>query len=104
MSDPTDVLDPDPKTRELLSGAATARARVESDIRELARELTPAELKDRALDVAERSLESIAARALRRLAEAPSWLAASARRNPVAAGVVGVGLVLAVWRVASRRG
>ena len=103
MSEPPRFPDPDTKTRELVAGAAVARARVESDIRELARELTPAELKDRALDAAERSIESIAARALRRLAQAPRYIADVAREKPVVAGAVGLGVAVIIWRVARRR-
>ena len=103
MSEPPRFPDSDAKTRQLVSGTAAARARVESDIRELARELTPSELKDRALDAAERSIESIAARALRRLAGAPQWLANHARQKPMIAGAVGLGAAVIIWRVARRR-
>lgn len=103
MNEPPRSPDSDTKTQQLVAGAAVARARVESDIRELARELTPAELKDRALDAAERSIESIAARALRRLAGAPRWVASIAREKPIAASAVGLGVALVVWRVARRR-
>ncbi len=102
MSDPTSAPPPDSKTRALVASAAMARARVAADVRELARELTPAELKERALDAAERSVESIAARALHRLAGVPRWLVSSARENPVAAGAAALGALLLVWKMARR--
>jgi hypothetical protein len=94
--------DPDATTRALVASAGTARARVAADIRELARELTVDELKERALDAAERSVETIAARALRRLAAAPRGLVRAARLHPVATGVVAVGVTAMMWRAARR--
>ena len=102
MSDPPHFPDPETTTRQLVAEAAVARARVASDIRELARELTPEELKDRALDAAERGVESIAGRALRRLATAPRWIASAAREKPVIAGAVAVGAIVLVWQMARR--
>jgi hypothetical protein len=85
-------------TGQLLSATAQTRARVASDVEALTAELTPAHLKERALDIAERSAESLAARALRRLVNAPRLLAGLARRHPAATTALGVGLGVAVWR------
>jgi hypothetical protein len=102
MSDQDKSPSPDETTRELVAGAARARARVAADVRELARELTPSELKERVLDAAERSVESIAARAVRRLAALPRSLVSSAVRHPVATGVLVVSAGALVWRVARK--
>lgn len=103
MSNPSKDAPPDATTRALVASAATARARVADDVRELARELAPGELKERVLDAAERSVESIAARALQRLSVLPRWLAIAARQHPIVTGVVAVSAGALVWRVAHHR-
>jgi hypothetical protein len=94
---------PDPTTEQLVANAASSRARVASDVQELAKELTLPELKDRALDAAERSVESIAARALRRLLVAPRRLALAVRQRPVVGVALAAGATLLIWRIAARR-
>ena len=74
-----------------------------SDVEELAKELTLPELKDRALDAAERSVESIAARALSRLLQAPRRLALGLRQRPLVGVVIAAGLTVVIWRIAARR-
>ncbi len=96
--------DHDEKTRALVASAGRARARVAADIQELAQELTVDELKDRALNVAERSLEGLAERVLRRVSELPRWLANAARERPLAAtAIVGLGAGVFAWRALRRR-
>ena len=81
-----------------------ARARVAEDVAELKEQLSAENLKDRALDAAERSVESIAARALRRLRQLPRTLAAAGRAHPgKAAGAAAVLLTLGIWRWRARR-
>jgi hypothetical protein len=98
MSDEADRV-----TRDLVERAAKTRARVAADVARLATELEPTELQDRALDAAERQVERIGFRLLRRLAGAPRWLAATARQHPAAGVAVTVGVGLLVWRIAARR-
>jgi hypothetical protein len=81
-----------------------ARARVAEDVAELKQQLSPENLKDRALDAAERSVESIAARALKRLREVPRALLAAGRAHPGKAAVAATLLVaFGVWRVRAVR-
>jgi hypothetical protein len=94
---------PDATTEQLVANAARSRARVASDVEELARELTLPELKDRALDAAERSVESIAARALRRLLLAPQRLVVGVRQHPIVGVAIAAGAALVIWRIAARR-
>ncbi|HEY6080709.1 MAG TPA: hypothetical protein VIW29_17965 [Polyangiaceae bacterium] len=94
---------PDSKD-ELAAEAAQTRELVAEDIEALKGELTVERLKDRALDAAERSMESVALRALRRLALAPRALVSWGRRHPAAvAGTAGASLALLLWRARSRR-
>ncbi len=90
-------------TQELVANAAEARDRVASDVERLAEELTPAHLKTRALDAVERSLESLAARVLQRLAQTPRRLASYVREHPVVGVTVAAGAAMVVWRFAIRR-
>jgi hypothetical protein len=93
----------DETTEQLVDNAARSRARVASDVEELAKELTLPELKDRALDAAERSVESIAVRALRRLLQAPRRLALGVRQHPIRGALIAAGAGLVIWRIAARR-
>ena len=93
----------EPTTTDLLMKTAATRARVQADLERLSTELTPAELKERALDAAERSVESLGRRALRRTLLLPSWAARQGRAHPVAAAAVGGAVVgLLAWRIAKR--
>ena len=93
----------DPTTDQLVANAARSRARVASDVAELAKELTLPELKDRALDAAERSVETLAARALRRLLLVPPRLARGVRQHPLVGVALAAGATLVIWRIAARR-
>ena len=92
-----------PTTAELETGILLTRAHVAADVRALKSQLTPEHLKERALDVAERSMESVVLRAKQRLAELPQALLRTSREHPVAAGLIALGVVLAVWRAARTR-
>jgi hypothetical protein len=87
----------------LVASTAWTRARVASDVERLAEQLQPARIKDRALDAAERSLESVGARLLGRLKQAPRLLATYALEHPVQGAAVLIGVTAMVWRVAARR-
>ena len=93
----------DPTTEQLVANAARSRARVASDVEELAKELTLPELKDRALDAAERSVETIAGRALRRLVLVPGRLARVVQQRPLVGVAIAAGVTLVIWRIAARR-
>jgi hypothetical protein len=81
-----------------------ARARVAEDVAELKQQLSAENLKDRALDAAERSVESIAGRVLRRLGQLPKTLAAAGRAHPrKTAGAAALLLTLGIWRWRARR-
>jgi hypothetical protein len=94
---------PDLTTEQLIANAARSRARVASDVEELAKELTLPELKDRALDAAERSVETLAARALRRLLLVPGHLARGVQQHPLVGVAIAAGATLVIWRIAARR-
>jgi len=94
---------PDKTMQQLVANAAHSRARVANDVEELAKELTLPELKDRALDAAERSVESIAVRALRRLLQASGHLALAVRQRPIAGVLIAAGATIVIWRIAARR-
>ncbi len=94
---------PDPATQELVADAAETRERVATDVERLARQLTPKKLEERALDAAEHSLESLAGRALRRLAQSPRRLAAYVREHPALGIAVVAGASVIVWRLAIGR-
>lgn len=99
-----DVLNQPLSKAELAEEAAETRERVAEDIEALKEQLTLERIKDRALDAAERSVESVAVRVLRRVTEVPRALAGWGRRHPAAAvGAAGTGLVLLLWRARSRR-
>lgn len=86
----------EPTTTDLLMKTAATRARVQADVERLSEELTPAQLKERALDAAERSVESLGRRILRRGV-------LYGREHPIAvAAVAGAVVSLLVWRVARR--
>jgi hypothetical protein len=93
----------EPTTNELIAGAAAARTRVAADVERLATQLAPAQLKDRALGVAESSLQRFAARALGRLMQSPRQLASYVRRNPLAGVAICAGAGVVAWRLAVRR-
>jgi hypothetical protein len=95
-------------TTELQAAAAQTRQRVVEDIEALKRQLTTESIKDRALDVVERSVESFGARLGKRAAAVPGSLLAVAREHPAAAvSVAGLLLTSIVWRAhvrSQRRG
>jgi hypothetical protein len=94
---------PDEKTQELRARTAETRDRVATDVERLANQLTPKRLKARALDVGERSLHGLAARALQRLAQSPRRLVAYVRRHPAAGAAIFAGGAVVVWRLAQGR-
>lgn len=94
---------PDDTTPELVANAARTRRRVATDIERLAAELTPAKIKDRALDAAEHSLEKVAGRALQRLSRGPRQLAAYVAEHPLVGVALAAGVGAVVWRVAVGR-
>lgn len=93
----------DKTTQSLVSEVALTRARAAADVHRLARELTPERVKDRALDAAERSLESVALRAARRLAQSPRRLVGYVRQHPFVGTALAVGATAVIWGVARRR-
>jgi ElaB/YqjD/DUF883 family membrane-anchored ribosome-binding protein len=93
----------EPTTPELVASAASTRRRVASDVERLASQLAPAQLKERALDVAEHSLETLATRALQKLRQSPRRIASYARQHPLVGVAVLAGAGLLVWRVAVGR-
>jgi len=93
----------DPSTQDLVERTAETRDRVAGDVERLARELTPAHLKHRALDVAEHSVSSLAARILLRLGRSPRRLAGYVSKHPVAGAALFTGAAVVVWRVAVAR-
>jgi hypothetical protein len=93
----------DPTTLALELGAASARARVAEDVEELAEQLRPEQLKNRALDAAEHSIASLLKRAVARLKAEPRLALAYARRHPVASVVAASVAAALVWRVAHGR-
>lgn len=94
---------PEPTTQELLANVAEARVRVAADVERLATQLAPAQLKERALDVAQDSAQSLAARALRGLVDSPRRLVSYARKHPMTGAAVLAGTALVVWRIAAGR-
>jgi hypothetical protein len=94
---------PEPSTQALLDSTARTRDRVARDVEQLAHELSPTQLKDRALDVTEHSLAKWAARALLRLGESPRRVAAYARKHPAAGVAIAAGAAVVVWRLAIGR-
>lgn len=94
---------PDDTTQELVANAARTRRRVAADVERLAAQLAPAQLKDRAIEAAEHSLEKLAWRALRRLSRAPSKLAAYVAEHPRVGVAIAAGVGVLVWRVAVGR-
>lgn len=94
----------EPSTSELMAETAKARTRLADDVAKLATALEPSHLKQRAVIAAERSVESVARRTLRRVASVANQLAASTRRHPFVIASLGVGVVAFVgWRAVSRR-
>lgn len=93
----------DPSTQDLVERAAETRDRVAGDVERLTRELTPAHLKHRALDVAEHSVTSLAARILQRLSRSPRRLAGYVSKHPVAGAALLAGAGVVVWRLAVSR-
>lgn len=92
-----------PSTLALELSAASARARVAEDVEELAEQLQPEQLKNRALDAIEHSLASLLSGAVSRLKTAPSLAVTYARRHPFAAIAAGAATAALVWRVSHRR-
>jgi hypothetical protein len=96
--------DREPTTEELQIRSAVARARVASDIEQLHLALEPAQLKNRAFEVAERSAAHLGWRLLWRLTKAPTRVARYVKQHPVASASVGAALVaLLGWRVMARK-
>jgi ElaB/YqjD/DUF883 family membrane-anchored ribosome-binding protein len=93
----------DETTQALADRTAVTRSRVASDIERLTEQLTPARVKDRALDAAERSVETLAARALGRLLQSPRRLANYLRQHPATGAAIAAGMGVVIWRLASRR-
>lgn len=94
---------PEPSTRELVEHASQTRRHVAKDVERLANALTPAHLKDRALEHAEHSLERWEARALRTLRQAPQKIASYALTHPVVSAAAIAGTVAIVWRLSVAR-
>lgn len=93
---------PDAKTQLLEAQLGQTRARVASDVQALAQQLQPEQLKERALDVAEHSAESLAWRLLGKLAKAPRSVTKYVGKHP-AIGVAAVtGAALLAWRLVLR--
>lgn len=93
----------EPTTAGLEHEIRQTRAKVAADVTALKSQLDFDSLKDRAITAAERSAESIALQAARRLTAVPGALARTGRKHPLAAGAVGVGLLLVLWRAGARR-
>ena len=94
---------PEPTTEELVESAAQTRKQVAADVARLATQLTPARLKDRALDAAEDSLEGLAVRGQRALARVPRRLAAYLLRHPLVGVAFVAGAAAVTWKVAVGR-
>ncbi len=99
MSDPK----AQPSTGELLADIRETRANVAADVEAIKAQLTAYGLKARALDVAERSVESIAVHVGRQLLQAPMKLVRVGRRHPAASLAIGAGLVLLLWKTTRSR-
>jgi hypothetical protein len=84
------------KLRDLAADAALTRRDVVADVAALKSQLSAGALKDRALDVAERSVESLATRLLRRAGQAPRAALGLAIRHPGRALAIGGGLLACV--------
>jgi len=95
--------DPKPTTEKLLAELATTRVRVAADVERLAAQLAPEQLKDRALDVAQHSMQSLAARALHGVPRSPRELVSYFRKHPVAGAAIFTGAALLVWRIGFAR-
>jgi ElaB/YqjD/DUF883 family membrane-anchored ribosome-binding protein len=93
----------EPATQELVENATETRSRVANDVARLAQQLRPEQLKDRALNAAEHSIESLAARALQRLIFAPRRVLAYVREHPLAGAAIFAGTGVVVWRFVARR-
>lgn len=89
---------PDDTTQELMANAARTRRRVATDVERLVTQLAPAQLKDRALDAAEHSLERVALRGLRGLSRTPSKLVAYVAKHPGVGVAIAAGVGVLVWR------
>ncbi len=92
-----------PSTGELVADIRETRANVAADVEAIKAQLTATGLKARALDAAERSVESLALQVGRKLLQAPMKLARVGRRHPAASLVVGAGLVLLLWKTSRSR-
>jgi hypothetical protein len=101
--DPSEPNPPKPSTTTLAAEVGATRAKVASDVRALKRQLEPEKLKERAIVSAERSAESMALQAGRRLATFPRALGRASRQHPLAAAAIGFGLVMVLWRASTRR-
>jgi hypothetical protein len=101
--DPSGSSPPAPSTGALAAEVGATRAKVASDVRALKSQLQPEKLKERAIVAAERSAESVAAQAGRRLAGIPRALGRASREHPLAAAGIGLGLVVLLWKASTRR-
>jgi hypothetical protein len=102
-NDPSGPNPPKPSTAALAAEVGATRAKVASDVRALKRQLEPERLKERAIVAAERSAESLALQAGRRLAGIPRALGRASREHPLAAAAVGFGLVMLLWKAGALR-
>jgi ElaB/YqjD/DUF883 family membrane-anchored ribosome-binding protein len=93
----------DEKLDDLVAGAELARARVATDVEQLVEQLAVPQLKARALNAAERSVETLRARLLQRLAETPRSLVQYVRQHPAAGVAIAAGASAIVWRLVARR-
>lgn len=88
---------------ELVASTAQTRRHIAADLEALKSQLTVDKLKDRALDAAERSVEDVALRLVRRVALIPQAVQAFSRQHPRAvAGAVVAVAALALWRARAR--
>ena len=93
----------EPTTQDLVERTAQTRDRVATDVERLAQELTPAHLKHRALDVAEHSVGSLAARILQRLGRSPRRVAGYVAKHPIVGVALFTGAAVVVWRLTMGR-
>jgi hypothetical protein len=101
--DPSGSSPPVPSTAALAAEVGATRAKVASDVRALKSQLQPEKLKERAIVAAERSAESVALQAGRRIATVPRVLGRASRAHPLAAAAIGFGFIIVLWRASTRR-
>jgi hypothetical protein len=89
---------PDAETELLVTQVAQTRARTESDLRALAVQLRPNQLKERALEVTEQKAEKLAWRTLARVAMSPRAVIRYIRKHPAVGVGAALGVALLTWR------